>query len=49
MTYQLDFSKQSLEDIRKIKKSCNLKLFDKVPIIFDELLTHPTTGTGKSE
>jgi toxin YoeB len=49
MSYKLDFSEQAKDDIRKIKKSGNKALYKKLLILLEELIEHPTTGTGKPE
>lgn len=48
ITYTLDFSKQAMNDIQALKKS-EKSAFRKLTKLLDELLIHPTTGTGKPE
>lgn len=47
MKYALEFSEESQKDIQKIKKSGNKILFRKLTVLLQELMEHPTTGTGK--
>lgn len=49
MKYFIDFSKEAEKDIQKIKKSGDKRLSKKLGILLEELLEHPTTGTGKPE
>ncbi len=49
MSYKLDFSEQARDDIQKIKKSGNKALYKKLLILLEELIDHPTSGTGKHE
>lgn len=49
MSYDLQFTDQSLKDILRIKKSGNKALYNKLVALLDELVDHPTTGTGKPE
>lgn len=49
MSYKLDFSEQARDDIQKIKKSGNKALYKKLLILLEELIDHPTSGTGKPE
>jgi len=49
MSYVLEFSKIALEDIEKHKKSGNKPILKKLQNLLNELMEHPTTGTGKPE
>lgn len=49
MKYQLDFSKKALEDIEKHKKAGNKATLKKIQKLLNELMEHPTTGTGQPE
>jgi len=49
MIYILDFSKTALEDIEKHKKSGDLAVLKKIDKLLNELILHPTTGTGQPE
>lgn len=49
MSYVLEFSNIALEDIEKHKKSGNKPVLKKLETLFNELMEHPTTGTGQPE
>lgn len=49
MSYTLQFSKTALEDIEKHKKSGNKSTLRKIEKLLNELMEHPTTGTGQPE
>jgi toxin YoeB len=49
MSYELDFSKKALEDIDKHKKSGDKSTLKKIQKLLNELMEHPTTGTGQPE
>ncbi len=49
MNYTLEFSKTALSDIEKHKKSGNKSLLKKLEQLLNELMEHPTTGTGQPE
>ena len=49
MSYTLEFSKTALEDIEKHKKSGDKSTLRKIEKLLNELVEHPTTGTGQPE
>ena len=49
MSYTLDFSKTALKDIEKHKKSGDKATLKKIEKLLNELMEHPTTGTGQPE
>lgn len=49
MNYRLVFAPRALDDLEKIKKSGNKSAMKKLQIILQELMEHPTTGTGNPE
>ncbi len=49
MSYILEFSKTALADIEKHKKSGDKATLKKLQKLFNELIEHPTTGTGQPE
>jgi toxin YoeB len=49
MTYRLDFTKKTQEDIAFHKRSGNKNVLSKIAIILYELTEHPFTGSGKPE
>ena len=49
MSYTLAFSKTALEDIEKHKKSGDKPTLRKIEKLLNELMEHPTTGTGQPE
>jgi|TARA_B110000211_G_scaffold58237_1_gene65062 toxin YoeB len=49
MSYSLQFSKTALADIEKHKKSGNKVTLLKIEKLLNELIVHPTTGSGQPE
>lgn len=49
MSYTLAFSEMALADISKHKKSGDKIVLKKIEKLLNELIQHPTTGTGKPE
>ena len=49
MSYILEFSEIALADIKKHKKSGDKVVLKKIENLLNELMKHPTTGTGKPE
>jgi toxin YoeB len=49
MSYTLEFSKTALEDIEKHKKSGDKPTLRKIEKLLNELMEHPTKGTGQPE
>jgi toxin YoeB len=49
MTYRLDLTKRSQEDIIFHKKSGNKSVLNKIAILLVELTEHPFTVSGKPE
>lgn len=49
MSYTLEFSKTALTDIEKHKKSGDKATLRKIQKLLNELMEHPTTGTGQPE
>ena len=49
MSYTLEFSKIALSDLKKHKKSGDKATLKKIKRLLNELMEHPTTGTGKPE
>ena len=49
MIYTLLFSKNALEDIRSHRKSGDKAVLMKIDKLLNELLVHPSTGTGQPE
>ena len=49
MSYALEFSKTALADIEKHKKSGDKATLRKIQKLLNELMEHPTTGTGQPE
>lgn len=49
MKYTLEFSKIALEDIEKHKKAGDKATLKKIQKLLNELMEHPTTGTGQPE
>jgi toxin YoeB len=49
MSYTLEFSETALEDIEKHKKSGDKAVLKKIEKLLNELMKHPTTGTGQPE
>ena len=49
MSYHLDFTDKAKEEIDFFKKSGNKAVLNKLLTFFEELTSHPFTGTGKPE
>jgi toxin YoeB len=49
MSFTLEFSKTALEDIEKHKKSGDKPTLRKIEKLLNELMEHPTKGTGQPE
>ncbi|MEQ8477304.1 Txe/YoeB family addiction module toxin [Fulvivirga sp.] len=49
MSYTLVFSKTALEDIEKHKQSGDKPILGKIQKLLNELMEHPSTGTGQPE
>ncbi len=49
MSYSLEFSETALSDIKKHKKSGDKSVLKKIEKLLNELMVHPTTGTGQPE
>ena len=49
MSYTLSFSEIALDDIKKHKKSGDKVVLKKIEKLLNELMNHPTTGTGQPE
>jgi toxin YoeB len=49
MSYILEFSEIALADIKKHKKVGDKAVLKKIDKLLNELLEHPTTGTGQPE
>ncbi len=49
MTYKLVFSEIALDDIKKHKKSGDKGVLKKLEKLLNELMEHPTTGSGQPE
>ena len=49
MSYTLEFSEIALSDIKKHKKSGDKSVLKKIEKLLNELMEHPTTGTGQPE
>jgi toxin YoeB len=49
MSYALEFSETALSDIEKHKKSGDKVVIKKIEKLLNELMEHPTTGTGQPE
>ena len=49
MSYTLEFSETALADIEKHKKSGDKAVLKKIEKLLNELMVHPTTGTGQPE
>ena len=47
-SYTLDFSEQAKKDMQALKKS-EISAYNKLAKMLEELIEHPTTGTGKPE
>lgn len=49
MSYTIQFSKTALADIKKHKKSGDKSTLKRIEKLLNELMEHPTTGTGQPE
>lgn len=49
MSYILEFSEVALADIEKHKKAGDKGVLIKIEKLLNELMVHPTTGTGQPE
>ena len=49
MTYNLLFSKNALDDIQSHRKSGDRAILMKIDQLLNELINHPSTGTGQPE
>ena len=49
MSYALEFSENAIVDIEKHKKSGDKAVLKKIEQLLNELMEHPTTGTGQPE
>lgn len=49
MSYSLEFSKTAIADIEKHKKSGDKRTLRKIEKLLNELIEHPTTGSGQPE
>ncbi len=49
MSYVLEFSDIALADIKKHKKSGDKAVLKKIEKLLNELMMHPTEGTGQPE
>lgn len=49
MSFTLEFSETALDDIEKHKKSGDKTVLKKIEKLLNELMEHPTTGTGQPE
>lgn len=49
MSYTLEFTETALADIEKNKKSGDKAVLKKIEKLLNELMEHPTTGTGQPE
>jgi len=49
MTYNLLFSKNALDDIQSHRKSGYRAILMKIDQLLNELINHPSTGTGQPE
>ena len=49
MSYILEFSLTALEDIERHKKTGDKPVLKKLEKLLNELMEHPTTGTGQPE
>lgn len=49
MSYVLEFSDIALKDIERHKKSGDKAVLKKIEKLLNELMEHPTTGTGQPE
>jgi len=49
MSYTLEFTETALADIEKHKKSGDKAVLKKIEKLLNELIEHPTIGTGQPE
>jgi len=49
MSYELEFSQEALTEIKKLKKSGDKAIINKLNELILELMEHPYTGTGRPE
>jgi toxin YoeB len=49
MSYILEFSRTALDDIEMHKKTGDKPVLKKLEKLLNELMEHPTTGTGQPE
>ena len=49
MIYKLRFSKNALNDIRSHRRSGDKAILVKIDQLLNELMVHPSTGTGQPE
>ena len=49
MSYTLEFTETALADIEKHKKSGDRGVLKKIEKLLNELMEHPTSGTGQPE
>mgnify|MGYP006304222275 FL=1 len=49
MSYTLEFTETAIADIEKHKKSGDKAVLKKIEKLLNELMEHPTTGTGQPE
>jgi len=49
MKYELEYTSDFKEDIKKLRKAGDVKSLQKLAKLLKELVNHPTTGTGKPE
>jgi len=49
MSYTLEFTETALADIEKHKKSGDRAVLKKIEKLLNELMEHPTSGTGQPE
>lgn len=49
MEYNIDFTENAIEGIKKIKKSGDKQAFKKLDSLLNEIKTNPRVGTGKAE
>jgi toxin YoeB len=49
MIYKLRVTSNALNDLDKFKKSGDQKILQKIETLFEELRSHPRTGTGHPE
>ncbi len=49
MNFEIELTQEAEDDIEKHKRSGDKTVLLKIDKLFNELRTHPTTGTGKPE